>query len=153
MKTRQRKCVLKSCVSYSHTDYFLYTHTHKHTCPGKRPPLKAEKIFTAVWQMLWLGLSVAQCPETLSCPWRREHNSAQGRGPYDRWALFRSQCRPCWEYCTRCSMLLCRVTGPMSRSRSLKNSRGQRESLRVPHMLRVLPGWPKWLQKLHSWSL
>lgn len=90
--------------------------------------------------MLWLGMSVAQCPETLSHPRRWEHSAAAGRGPYGRWALFRSQCRPCWEYWTRCSMLLCRVTGPMSRSRSLKNSRGQTEWLECHTRYVCCPG-------------
>lgn len=130
METRQRKRVLKSCVSHTLTQAaFLHPHIQTHMPWEKRPLFDAEKIFTAVWEMLWLGTSGAQCPEMLSRPWRQECPPARRRGPYVRWVLFRSQCRPCWEYWTRCSMLLCRVTGPMSRSRSLKNSRGQRGSL------------------------
>lgn len=43
---------------------------------------------------------------------------------YDKWALFRTQWSPCWVYWTKCSILLCKVIGPINASKSLKKSAG-----------------------------
>lgn len=43
---------------------------------------------------------------------------------YDKWALFRTQWSPCWVYWTKCSILLCKVIGPINASKSLKKSTG-----------------------------
>lgn len=78
--------VFSRAVYLTHTqaDSSTPTHTYQHTCPGKRPLFDVEEIFTAVWEMLWLGTSVAQCPDTWSRLWRRDHNPAHGQGPYER---------------------------------------------------------------------
>ena len=121
LETRQRRCVLENCcVLHTSTGSLSHTHTHKHTRPGRTDCCLMLKNIHCLSRNAVAGKVGSTVSRSAGPSWRRARRG-QG-GVQARWALFRSQWRPCWEYWTRCSMLLCSVTGPMSRSRSLKNS-------------------------------
>lgn len=124
------------CLTHLHRQLIPHPHTQTHTPWENRLLFDAGK-YSPPFEKRCGREGGEHSVQSAGPSWRR---ARRGRGGVQaRWALFRSQWRPCWEYWTRCSMLLCSVTGPMSRSRSLKNSGETERVVRGIHAQRPVP--------------
>lgn len=122
------KCLESGTEQFILERHHCILHICTHTC------LHSEKILLSIGEIftfVWINAVVDYFCSTVS---RITELSMKGilsmwmaHSHYDKWALFRTQWSPCWVYWTKCSILLCKVIGPINASRSLKKSTGEKK--------------------------
>lgn len=89
--------------------------------------LNIEEIFTFVWINAVADYFCSTVSRITELSMKGILSMWMAHSHYDKWALFRTQWSPCWVYWTKCSMLLCKVIGPINASKSLKKSAGKKK--------------------------
>lgn len=91
--------------------------------------LNIEEIFTFVWINAVADYFCSTVSRITELSMKGILSMWMAHSHYDKWALFRTQWSPCWVYWTKCSMLLCKVIGPINASKSLKKSAGKKKKI------------------------
>lgn len=106
--------------------YIAYMHTYMSAL--RKILLSTEEIFTLVWINAVSDYSCSTVSRITELSMKDIYvlSMWMAHSHYDKWALFRTQWSPCWVYWTKCSILLCKVIGPISASKSLKKSTGEK---------------------------
>lgn len=100
---------------------------HKYMSTLRIILLNIEEIFTFVWINAVADYFCSTVSRITELSMKGILSMWMAHSHYDKWALFRTQWSPCWVYWTKCSILLCKVIGPINASKSLKKSEGKKE--------------------------
>lgn len=95
---------------------------HMHMSTLRKILLNVEEIFTFVWINAVVDYFCSTVSRITELSMEGILSMWMAHSHYDKWALFRTQWSPCWVYWTKCSILLCKVIGPINASKSLKKS-------------------------------
>lgn len=98
----------------------------------RRILLNIEEMFTFVWINAVADYFCSTVSRITELSMKGILSMWMAHSHYDKWALFRTQWSPCWVYWTKCSILLCKVIGPINASKSLKKSAGGKKK-KIPH--------------------
>lgn len=101
-------------------------HMHIYMSTVRKILLNIEEIFTFVWINAVADYFCSTVSRITELSMKGTLSVWVAHSHYDKWALLRTQWSPCWVYWTKCSILLCKVIGPINASRSLKKSTGER---------------------------
>lgn len=93
----------------------------------RRILLNIEEMFTFVWINAVADYFCSTVSRITELSMKGILSMWMAHSHYDKWALFRTQWSPCWVYWTKCSILLCKVIGPINASKSLKKSAGEKK--------------------------
>lgn len=107
--------------------YIVPLHTYMSTL--RKILLNIEEIFTFVWINAVADYFCSTVSRITELSMKGILSMWMAHSHYDKWALFRTQWSPCWVYWTKCSILLCKVIGPINVSKSLKKSAGKRKNI------------------------